>query len=345
VAAGEERSGIDFPLSLVPTSKVEGTVTIPEGVNAKTITAQLVTNNPHGYMLDMFRRTNVAPEGGFIFAGVPPGSYTVAVTAQTAGAGPSPRVGSVPAGPTISRGPSHWALADVVVDGQDISGLTLQLQLGMSVSGRIVFEGTAATLDVTRIRVSMMQPMVPGAVALGVAAVQPDATGAFTIHGISPGNYRLTATIPTLRAETQVWQLKSATINGRDTLDGLIELRAAADDALITFTDRTTEVSGSVQDAAGQPAPEYHVVLFSADKSHWTPLSRRIRSVRPGADGKYQVPNLPPGDYLVAAVNDIEPGEWFDHAVLDQLSRTAVALTIGDGEKKVQDLRLAGAIR
>jgi uncharacterized protein (DUF2141 family) len=344
VTAGEERAGIDFPLSLVATAKVEGTVGIPEGVNPKTISVQLVTNNPHGFMFEMFRRSTVTAEGGFTFAGVPPGTYTVAVTAQTGAPGPALRAGSVP-GPTMPRAPSHWALADIAVDGQDLTGLTLQLQLGMSVSGRVVFEGAATPPDVTRIRVSMMQPTMPGTVALGVAAVQPDATGAFTIHGVSPGNYRLTASVPTLRTDTQTWQLKSATINGRDTLDALIELRAGADDALITFTDKATEVSGTVQDAAGQPAPEYHVVLFSADKGHWTSVSRRIRSVRPGADGKYQVPNLPPGDYLVAAVNDIEPGEWFDPAVLDQLSRTAVALTLGDGEKKVQDLRLAASVR
>jgi hypothetical protein len=245
----------------------------------------------------------------------------------------------------MPRAPSHWALADVAVDGQDITGLTLQLQLGMSVSGRIVFEGTATPPDVTRIRVSLTQPMVPGTVALGVASVAPDATGAFTIRGVAAGNYRLSANIPTLRTDTQTWQVKSATINGRDTLDSLIELRAGADDALITFTDKVTEITGAVQDSAGQPAPEYHILLFSADKSHWTSTSRRVRSVRPAADGRFQMSNVPPGDYLITAVNDIEPGEWSDPAVLDQLSRAAIALTIGEGEKKVHDLRLGGQIR
>jgi hypothetical protein len=345
VATAEERSGVDFPLSLVPTAKVEGTVSVPEGVNQKTIAAQLISNNPHGFMLDMFRRAAVTAEGTFTFAGVPPGNYTIALTAQTAGPGPGLRVGQMPAGPMTPPAPSHWAMADVAVDGQDISGVSLQLQPGMIVSGRVEFDGTGTPPDVTRIRLSMMQPMMPGMVSLGVPSVQPDATGAFTIRGIAPGNYRLTASIPTLRTDTQAWQLKSATINGRDTLDAVLELRAGADDAVVTFTDKATELSGTVQDAAGQPAPEYHIVVFSASKSHWLPTSRRIRYVRPGADGKFQVPNLPPGEYLVAAVNDIEPGEWFDPAVLDQLSRTAIALALAEGEKKVQDLKLGAPIR
>ena len=345
VAAGEERSGVDFPLLLVPTAKLEGTVSIPEGVNQKTIAAQLIANNPHGFMLDMFRRATVAGDGSFTFASVPPGNYTIAVTAQSGAPGLGLRAGQMPAGPMTPPAPSHWAMADVAMDGQDISGVSLQLQPGLIVSGRVEFDGTRTPPDVTRIRLSMMQPMSQGMVALGVSSVQPDATGAFTIRGITPGSYRLSASIPTLGTETQAWQLKSATINGRDTLDVPFELRAGADDAVVTFTDKATELTGTVQDAAGQPAPEYHIVVFSADKSHWVTTSRRIRYVRPGADGKFQVPNLPPGEYLVAAVNDIEPGEWFDPAVLDQLSRTAIALALVEGEKKVQDLKLGAPIR
>jgi hypothetical protein len=71
-------------------------------------------------------------------------------------------------------------------------------------------------------------------------------------------------------------------------------------------------------------------------------MSRRIQSVRPSTDGKYIVRNLPPGDYLLTAVTDIEPGEWYDPSLLEQLVRGAVKVTIADGEKKTQDLRLAG---
>ena len=46
----------------------------------------------------------------------------------------------------------------------------------------------------------------------------------------------------------------------------------------------------------------------------------------------------------MTAVTDIEPGEWFDPTLLDNLSRSAIALTIGDGEKKTQDLRLAAQL-
>jgi hypothetical protein len=97
-----------------------------------------------------------------------------------------------------------------------------------------------------------------------------------------------------------------------------------------------------VHDAAGRPMPEVYILVFSADRAFWTPQSRRIASKRPGSDGRYSVSNLPPGTYLLAAVTDVEPGQWFDPAYLQQLMPSAIRFTIGEGEKKVQDLRLGG---
>jgi hypothetical protein len=176
-------------------------------------------------------------------------------------------------------------------------------------------------------------------VSLGQGAVQPDAQGAFSIPGVVPGRYRLTASIPGLRPDAPGWQIKSATIGGRDALDLPVDLREGAD-ATVTFTDRVSELSGIVSDGAGQPAPEYTIVTFPRDKSYWTPTSRRIRSARPAADGKYSMPVLPPGDYLLTAVTDLEPGEQYDPAFLDVLAKAAVPITLGEGEKKTQDLRL-----
>jgi uncharacterized protein (DUF2141 family) len=340
VAAGEERPGVDFPLMLVPTAKIEGILTVPDGLNPQSVVIQMITDSSTGFMFDLFRRSTPAPDGYFKFAGVPPGAYTIAVRGGSAGAARS--AGAAARVPTATPPqPTHWAMAQVTIDGQDISGLSLTLQPGMTVSGRVLFEGTTPPPDVSRLRISLNQPQAPGTVSLVASAIQPDATGAFTIAGVAPGNYRLSAVIPTMRADTNAWQLKSATINGQDAIDIPVDLQSGTDAAVITFTDRVTEVAGTVQDSAGQPAPEYHVVVFASDRIHWTTPSRRIRSVRPAADGKFTIPNLPPGEYLIAAVNDIEPGEWYDPALLDQLSRTAIRITLVEGEKKTQDLRLS----
>ena len=52
---------------------------------------------------------------------------------------------------------------------------------------------------------------------------------------------------------------------------------------------------------------------------------------------------IPAGDYLVAAVEDVEQGEWFDPAFLDGLRASAVHLTIGEGESQARDLKASGS--
>jgi hypothetical protein len=82
-------------------------------------------------------------------------------------------------------------------------------------------------------------------------------------------------------------------------------------------------------------------VLFPKDARYWLPQSRRIQGVRPTTDGRFAFQNLPSGEYLLIAVTDVESGQWFDPLWLRELAGAAMSITIGDGEHKTQDVRLA----
>jgi hypothetical protein len=111
----------------------------------------------------------------------------------------------------------------------------------------------------------------------------------------------------------------------------------------VTFTDQPTEVSGRLIDAAGKPMPGFAIVMFSTDRSTWAPGSRRISPpIQVASDGKYKVTGLPPGDYFLAALTDYENGDLGEVSFLDQIANVAIKLTLGDGEKKVQDLKIGG---
>jgi hypothetical protein len=62
--------------------------------------------------------------------------------------------------------------------------------------------------------------------------------------------------------------------------------------------------------------------------------------VRPATDGRFIVSNLPPGDYLVAALVDVGPNEWNDPSFLAEIAPAGVRLTLGEGEKRTLDLRV-----
>jgi len=52
-------------------------------------------------------------------------------------------------------------------------------------------------------------------------------------------------------------------------------------------------------------------------------------------------PDLPPGDYLIAAVTRARPDEWEHPAFLARLVANAGRVTIAEGEQHVQDVRVA----
>ena len=67
--------------------------------------------------------------------------------------------------------------------------------------------------------------------------------------------------------------------------------------------------------------------------------------VRPASDGKFQVRDLPPGEYFIAAVTQVDPDELVGSELFARLVPASLKFSITEGEKKVQDLRLAGAQR
>jgi hypothetical protein len=244
-----------------------------------------------------------------------------------------------------------------------MNDVVLNLQPGMTVSGNVTFVSSAISppTDLTRVRVTIQargsQTMEMG----GIPPALVDANGHFTITGVPPGQYMLQANAgngglvaqggtgrgggaATGGAQTAGWTLKSAMVGGRDSLDFPLVVQPNNDvtGAVLTFTDRSQELSGTLQDSTGRPTSDYTIIIFPADKNYWMPQSRRIQSARPSTDGKYSFRGLPQGDYRLIAVTDVETGEWYDPAFLTQLAGAAMPISLTEGEKKVQDLRLAG---
>jgi tellurite resistance protein len=60
--------------------------------------------------------------------------------------------------------------------------------------------------------------------------------------------------------------------------------------------------------------------------------------VRTTTTGAFSAPGLPPGDYLVAAVKEDAITEWQDPKFLEKVIAVATHITLGDGEKKSQEL-------
>ena len=340
LAASEERLGVDFQLQLVPIARVEGTVVAPSGPEPGNIRVMLVNAGEEAGGIGT-NAAAAARDGRFSFNNVAPGQYTLVASAVIGGRptqGPGGRGAMAPSDQVRLH-----ASADISVDGRNLTNIVLALQPGVSISGKLDLQSTTqqSQVDLTRARVTLSPAdRNPGMRDIGgPAAGRVDANGRFTIASVTPGRYRLSASVA-----GGSWSMESATLGGQDALDFPAEVKPNQNisNATVTLTDQQSELSGVVTDAQGRPVSDYSLIVYAADQRYWIPDSRRIRSVRPATDGTFKFGNLPPGEYRLAPVLDPEPGGWFDPAFLQQLESAATSLTVSSGEKKVQNVRIGG---
>jgi len=362
VAPGEERGGVDFHLQLFPLGRVSGVVSGPDGPAAKADVRLIDRSAPPGFAT---RSTRTDKDGRFEFSALQPGQYTLFARATPKGGQPleanareaaaflagvdeAKSGGASPAdlekkraavAAEIAKATQLWATSDISADGRDLSGVQLQLQQGMTISGQVMLEGgTGQPPTLTRMSMTVApvgQTITGEEIELPPAPV--DASGRFTIRGVIPGRYRLAIA----GGAPSGYVLKSAVFGGLDVLDMPFQLTGNEQPigGVVTLTTRTAEITGVVQDDASQPVAGVTVIAFSAEERFWTPGSRRVAAVRPSSDGKYVLKNVPAGDYRLVAVADVEPGQWYDPAFLRTLGGFTT-FTVIEGAKAAHDIRV-----
>lgn len=331
----EERTSVDIAMQLVPTATISGTVSAPSGALPQFLSVGLV---PAGAQTEMLNGTGLrglstqpGPDGTYTFTAVAPGTYTIKAIVGSGGARGAP-----------PNSPTQWAAAEVNVNGQDLE-IPLTLQPGVAINGRVVFEGSRPTAAELQTLSFALMPPGPGGRLLYGGGGRVDADGRFTFAGVTPDTYQFTTAWNSPGALDK-WAIKSSAANGRESFEA--PLRVNPGETLewtITYTDKPTTLTGALKDPGGRAATDYYVLVFSADRKHWTPGSRRVRMTRPATDGSYRVRGLPPGEYFLAAPTDLETGEWNDPTLLEQLVRSSSKVTLRDGETTRQDFRVGGA--
>lgn len=324
LAPGEERGGVDIVSSLARVVRVEGFSFGPNGPVSNALVGMANLTRGSLYFSPGFVRPGA--DGHFTIGGLGPGRYLL--------------FGRGAEGPTDANAPmTLYTETEFTVSGEKISDLMMRFEPGVNVSGRLSFEGTQPPPQPATIRVSLTRlPIVPDA-AVFVQPVTVAADGRFTFSGVPAGRYRIAA------AGAAPWLLRSAVSGQRDTLDVPLDVApgTGVTDLVLSFTDRPTEISGTLFDQLGRPTPEYAILIFSTDRSFWTSAPRRMSGlVKLGTDATYHVAGLPPGEYYLSAITDADPLQLGDPSFLEQLIPASIKITLAEGEKKTQNLRLGG---
>jgi hypothetical protein len=323
---GEERTGLDVTNPLVRSSRVEGTAVGPAGEPLQDVMVGLA-NLSSGTLWGSPGMVRPGPDGRFALPSLTPGRYQFFGTGNPGGASGAPG--------SLMR---LWTSTEFFVDQEAVVHVVLAFAPGTRVAGRLRFEGHSAVPDLSALRLALQPvPAIAGA-AVAQPPIAPQADGTFVFPAVAPGKYRLVMT------GGGTWTLRSALVRDRDVLDLPLEVAAGepVPEIAVTLADRRTELSGRLVDQLGRPSPDYAVVVFPVDRSLWTVPRRLSGVVKLDGDGRFIVAGLPAGRYFLAALTDLDPAQLSDRAFLELLASAAIQVVLGEGERTVQDLRLAG---
>ena len=321
VGLSAEVLDVNFGLLLVRTARISGHVTKSDGMPSTSGNVNLMPDSALGGRGGIGRvfGARVQWDGSFAMANVPPGRYVMRARGD-------------------DTDTPQFAMQPVVVTDGDLIDLTLTLAPGASISGTVTFQSTQSLTipDVNQVRIGA--PPVDFANVGPSPTARVDKDGTFTLDGVSAGLHWIRT-----QGGLRGWTLKSVTLSGRDIIDTPLDVRSGQSltGMALVFTDKLSEVSGTLTDDKSQPITEFTVLAFPADNTLWRPQARQIMTARPDQTGTYQIRGLPPGDYYVTAVDPAEQGEWFEPAFLDQHRAGAARITLGDGDVKKQDFKIS----
>ena len=321
VRAAQETSNISVALVAARLSNVSGRAVT--SANAPVVQGMVMLMPADRTMLPMGMSANAMTraDGTFQLLGVAPGTYNLSLRPRGM--------------PTTD---AEFANLRVTVGADNLDNVLLVTSRGAIARGIVTTdEGTAPPMRPEQVSLfaRMTEPdtmmMMPGE-----AKVHPDWT--FEMTGLSESRL-----IGGGVAEEPDWGVKAVLHNGIDVIDTPIDFvpGQTVEGFEIVLSRKRTELSGQISGERGAPETDATVIVFSDDPARWGFGTRYVRTARPNQDGRYTLRGMPPHDYLIVVVKELEPGQFQDPEFLESMRPQAQRISLGESETRVQDLKIA----
>ena len=315
VSAGGETGGFHLTLIEAYTYSISGWVLASDGSPAQSVRIFTVNRSGAG-QVSLGGGATTDLQGAFTVAGLLPGKHRLIARR---GRGQEPQIAS----------------ASVEVIDRDIQGLMLALGAGASITGRIVSESEEPTLNWRRISVAT-RSAEGGRRGFGGGGRPIEEDFSFRISNLTGGLYRLSVNLPPGNH-----YVESIHAQGQDIIDRLIEMNdhEQLSGVEVRVSPNGSRISGVVQsEEDGKAVDGATVLVFAADPRQRGSFSRFTRTTQTDQAGRYSLQGLAPGEYLVCALVEHEPGRESEGQYLDGLEGESTVIELSAGEMSSKTL-------
>jgi hypothetical protein len=259
----------------------------------------------------------LSSDGTFALANVAPGDYTLQVR-------PTPNTGIVGLATSINE----YASVPVTVAGEDLN-LAISTTPGISVSGRVIFEG-GSNIALQNLRIS--------------AAPEEDGRNMLSYQGpdsglvMSDGQFHIPSVYGRVVFRTSplplTVMLKSVTLGGVDITNTPFDATRADDvtNLEVRLIDKQGRIAGYARNERGEIQYNYRLVVYPAHLKPGDVTVRFQHNTSPGINGQFNIGRMPPGEYIGLAVKGVQPGEEWDPELRKRIEQFGKRFSLAEGE-------------
>jgi hypothetical protein len=320
VTAGAVLRGTDIRMRRQRAYRIRGKVT---GGNQNGVMLQLLPASG-AYLTPVGLNRNASTrDGAFEIDGVLPGTYVLEVRPANLRA----------ADGTLSLN-NEMGRQIVTVGDQDVDGVVLPLGPGADVTGKITKEGTPPQQQPGQpasFPGMNIQPAVElidrqnARIANAPGQAKPD--GSFEIQHILPGAYQVE-----VMALPPGLYVKSIRYGGQDLTKSLLDLSSGGGGSIdVVLSYNVADISGVVHGGDGQPLADVALTLWIPGPTSNEAIDF-TRATQSDGDGKFKFSDLPPGDYRVAAWEQIDSGLGTVPEFRSQFESAATSVKLSEGD-------------
>ena len=337
VAAGGEMRGIDIRLIQAKVYTVSGKAVVASGAPPQAIVSFTRKDNNGNLSAFVNGGTQLRPDGSFEFHNVIPGPYVLQFLQSI--------------GPNTGQQTNLTGRVEVNVSDANIDGLVLPLGPGPEVTGTVRLEDGDITTLLKPAQSAAGRPVTgnpgvpqPGRLAFnlivaeggpgGASTAQVKEDGTFQFNGLGANKYQLNA-----GGLPQGTYLKSVRFAGQDVTRALIDLAPGGGGTLdLVLSSKAADTAGSVQNEKGESQAGVTVTMWP--KVPDASASGGVRVSRTDQNGSFRFASLAPGDYYMAAWEDLDPGLVQSPDFLNLFVSEASQVRLTESGHESRDLKL-----
>ena len=306
VIAGNEMGGYDITLIETSSYSVSGQILQRDGRPADSVRISSTRESANSFFSMSRGTTNSDPQGNFKISNLMAGRYRLMVRSRT-------------------NNSLQTASRTVEITNQNLDGITLTLGDGALISGKLLPKESLKNLDPRQIQILMIPSIATrGMFGRSRATINEDFT--FQIENILEGLYRFSVNLPPGNH-----YVKAIQSEGQNFSDHAFEVRNGDQirSLEIQLSSKGAELTGWVEKKESRERVEgATVLLFSKNSNLWKGPTRFTKTTQTDQKGNFSIQGLIPGEYLLCALLDHEPGRESEFNYLKKLETEAKQLDL-----------------